>query len=52
MRRRNRRRAGPACHVCGRALKDQKSIKRGMGPVCAKRAEQAAVVADARAAQE
>ena len=52
MRRRSRQRAGVHCHVCGRALRDRESVKRGMGPVCLKRAEQAAAVADAKAAQE
>jgi hypothetical protein len=27
--------------VCGRALKDAESVKRGMGPVCAARVEKA-----------
>jgi hypothetical protein len=27
----------PTCAICGRALKDPRSLKRGIGPICRRR---------------
>jgi hypothetical protein len=45
---RKRKRPGPACRVCHRALRSLESIAAGIGPVCAKR-HQAKEAADEEA---
>lgn len=39
------------CLVCGRALRSAKSVAAGVGPTCAKRARQAAIVDTFKPAQ-